>query len=366
VPATPLDGVADKLLFPVRSAQAAGRVLDVVRAFRPHVIVGLGGFRSIVPVLLGRALGIRTVLFESNALAGRAVRLLAPAVDVMVLQWEQAAAGLVSRRILVAGNPIRAKLFGVRKEAAVRRLGLSPLRRTLLVLGGSQGALALNRTLQLALSMIYAKRDDLQVLHLTGVDHLAAALEWMNSLPVTSYRPIGFLNQMEDAYAAADFVLSRCGGSTLAELTALGLPAILVPYPYDAGRHQHANADVLARAGAAVVIEQSGLTAQRLADAVVTLTADARLRAQMADASRRLGRPHAALTVAAEIARMAGAGGQLAGLLGMLLAVPVAGTLKTLAAEFLLPEVRRLAGRSAGGVVPPTPADGSDVPRAGA
>jgi len=311
LPATPWDGTVNKLLFGGRSLQAIGRALDAVRAFRPHVIVGLGGFRCVAPVLLGRALGIRTVLLESNAVAGGAVRVLAPAADLVVLQWGQAAAGLKARRVLVAGNPVRAKLFGVRKEAALRRLGLSPLKHTLLVLGGSQGALALNRTVHEALSMIYAKRDDLQVLHLTGVDHLPAALEWMNSLPATSYRPIGFLNQMEDAYAAADFVLARAGGSTLAELTALGLPAILVPYPYSAGKHQHANAEVLARAGAAIVLDQSELTAQRLADAIVAFTADAQLRAQVAGCARRMGRPRAALTLAAEITKMAGLKAQL-------------------------------------------------------
>ncbi len=308
VPPTPLGANRDRLLFPVRLARATSRVLDIIRAFRPHAIVGLGGYRSIAPIVLGRALGIRTVVFESNASAGTAVRLLAPVADVVVLQWAEAAAGLRARRVLVAGNPVRAKLFRTRKESALRRLGLSPMKRTLLVLGGSQGALALNRALHEALSMIYAKRDDLQVLHLTGVDHLPAALAWMNSLPVTSYRPIGFLNQMEDAYAAADLVLSRCGGSTLAEVTALGLPAILVPYPYAADKHQDANAAVLARAGAAVVIEQQELTAGRLADAVVRLVTDEPLRAQMAACARRLGRPEAALTVAAEIARMAGFG----------------------------------------------------------
>jgi len=311
LPATPWDGSVNKLLFPARSLHSLGRTLDAVRAFGPQVMVGLGGFRSVAPMLLGRALGIRTVLLESNAVAGAAVRVLAPAADLVVLQWEQAVAGLRARRVLVAGNPVRAKLFGVRKEAALRRLGLSPLKRTLLVLGGSQGALALNKTLHEALAMIYAKRDDLQVLHLTGVDHLPAALEWMNSLRVMSYRPIGFFNQMEDAYAAADFVLARAGGSTLAEVTALGLPAILVPYPYSAGKHQHANAGVLAGSGAAIVLDESELTAHSLADAIVTLAVDAPLRTQMAACARRMGQPRAALTLAAEIAAMAGFGLQL-------------------------------------------------------
>lgn len=310
-PAAPREGALDKVLFPARSLRAAGRALDVVRGFRPHVIVGLGGLRSIGPALIGRALGIRTVLFEANAIPGAAVRLLAPVADCVMVQWARAADRMKARRVVAAGNPVRSRLFEGRREPATRRLGLAPGRRTLLVLGGSQGALSLNHTVHEALRLIYAKGGDLQVLHLTGVDHLPAALEWMNSLPAASYRPIGFFHQMEDAYAAADFVLSRCGASTLAELTALGLPSILVPYPHAAAGHQSANAEVLRDAGAALVIAQGELTAERLAQAVLTLASDEGPRAQMAECARRLGRPRAALTVAVELAVMAGFGAQV-------------------------------------------------------
>ena len=315
VPGAAPAGGLRKVQSVLGAARQAARLLDIVRTVRPQVIVGVGGRRSILPILMGRALGIRTALLESNAVPGATVRLMAPVADCVILQWAQAARRLKARRIVVAGNPVRARLFGVSREAALRRLGLSPHKRTLLVIGGSQGALALNKVLHEALPLAFGRRDDLQVIHLTGLDHLPAALEWQNSRPVTSYRPIGFLNQMEHAYAAADFVLARAGGSTLAELTALGLPAILVPFPYATDDHQRANAAVLAEGGAAVLIEQSELTPERLAQAAVDLTGDGRLRAQMAECARRLGRPRAALTVAAELAAMAGYGKRIGPLL---------------------------------------------------
>ncbi|MCK4375018.1 MAG: UDP-N-acetylglucosamine--N-acetylmuramyl-(pentapeptide) pyrophosphoryl-undecaprenol N-acetylglucosamine transferase, partial [Candidatus Brocadiae bacterium] len=310
VPPTPWQGTAQKVRLPGRALWAAGRTLSVMRAFRPHVMVALGGHTCVVPALVGRMLGVKTLLFESNAIPGRVVRLLAPLADCVVLQWERAAARLEARRTVVCGNPVRSWLLDVPQQAARRRLGLSAQKRTLLATGGSQGALALNEALYDALGLIQASRLDLQVIHLTGVVHLGAALEH----PVNrsaSYRPIGFLERVEEAYAAADFVLSRAGGSTLAYLTALGLPSVLIPYPYAAERHQHANAAVLAEAGAAISIDQSELTARRLARAITALATRDGLRAQMAERARRLGRPRAAFTVAAELARMAGFGPQM-------------------------------------------------------
>jgi len=304
VPATPLAGLRARLRLPFRALWAAERARALVRAFRPHVVAGLGGHNCVVPLLAGKLLGARTAVFESNATPGRAVRFVAPWTDVVVLQWPVEPAELRGGRALVAGNPVRPGLFGVTRKAGARRLGVSPDRCTLLALGGSQGALALNRALYGALRILRAEGTDLQVIHLTGVDHLPMALEEQANAS-SSYRPIGFLERMEDAYAAADFVLARAGASTLAELTALGLPSILVPYPY-AGSHQQANAAVLRQAGAALSVNQAELTDRRLAALIRQLALDPLRRGLMAAQARRLGRPGAALTVAAELAKLGG------------------------------------------------------------
>jgi UDP-N-acetylglucosamine--N-acetylmuramyl-(pentapeptide) pyrophosphoryl-undecaprenol N-acetylglucosamine transferase len=142
------------------------------------------------------------------------------------------------------------------------------------------------------------------------VDHLHTALDEGLSM-LGPYRAIGFLERMQDAYAAADFALSRAGGSTLAELTALGLPSILVPYPYAAHGHQGVNAGLLAQAGAAIAIDQQDLTAERLAESIRALATDDGLRGRMAECARQQGRPDAALRVAQELAVLAGFGSQL-------------------------------------------------------
>ncbi len=302
VPPTPWAGLRQKALFGVRCAEAAGRVMSVFGSFRPHVVVGLGSHNSFVPVTLANALGLRTALFAADAVPGRLVRLLAPLADRVFLQWRAAEHRLVTRNARVTGIPVRAALFGVERAAARRRLGLREDLCTLLAVGGSQGALPINRTLDGALRRL---DGGLQVLHLTGVEHLPAALE----SPVNQadwYRPIGFLPRIGDAYAAADFVLGRAGASTLAELTALGLPSILVPYPHHPDRHQYANAGLLRRAGAAIVLEQAGMTERRLLSVIGRLAEDTDLRARMARNARRLGRPMAARAVAGELAALAG------------------------------------------------------------
>jgi UDP-N-acetylglucosamine--N-acetylmuramyl-(pentapeptide) pyrophosphoryl-undecaprenol N-acetylglucosamine transferase len=299
-------GPMGKALWPVRTAGALGRTLDVLRGFRPHVVVGLGSINSLLPVAAARWLGMRTVALESNVLPGRAVRAMAPLCDCMMLHWPQAAAGLRARRVAVTGSPVRRDLLGADRRAAQRRLGLVPDRPTLLAVGGSQGARALNEALFGALALIRAQHVDLQVLHLTGLDLLHPALERAERTGLTGYRAIGFMERMADAYAVADVVLARAGGSTLAELTALGLPAILVPYPYATDDHQRANAEAAAAAGAALAIPQSDLTRETLAGALLALVADDARRARMAECAHRIGRPAAAFEVAARLAALAG------------------------------------------------------------
>lgn len=300
------EGTARAPRLVARGLLACGRMVGLMRRFRPHVVVGLGGVNSVVPVLVARALGARTALFESNVLPGRAVRMLAPAADCTMLHWPQAAARLRARCVRLTGNPVRPGLFGADREAARRRLGLQPGRPTLLAMGGSQGAQALNEALFGALERLRAREGARpQVLHLTGPDLLRPARERAEQLGLTGYRPIGFLERMEDAYAVADLALGRAGGASLAELTALGLPAILVPYPHSTDAHQLANARAMAAAGAALTMEQSDLSPETLADAIAALTADGARRGRMAACARRIGRPGAALEVAAELAAMA-------------------------------------------------------------
>ncbi|MFW6189535.1 MAG: UDP-N-acetylglucosamine--N-acetylmuramyl-(pentapeptide) pyrophosphoryl-undecaprenol N-acetylglucosamine transferase [Planctomycetota bacterium] len=304
VPDAPLHGARSKALFPGRALWATQRALGLMGEFRPHVVVGLGSYNCAVPILLARWLGTPTAVLEANVVPGRTVRALAPVVDRVFVHWGQALARMKPRCAVVSGLPLRARLFGVDRGKAARRLGLRPDRLTLLAMGGSQGSVALNRALLGALRRIYRREVELQVIHLTGVNHLWEALQTgLNER--ACYRPIGFLERIEDAYAAADFALSRAG-SAVAELTALGLPSVLVPYPHAADDHQTANARRLAEAGAAITIPESELTGRRLAEALSKLATDRDLRRRMGESARSQGRSRAALTVAARLAELAG------------------------------------------------------------
>jgi len=304
-PDTPWSGLANKLLFPLRGASAAVRMVGVLRRWRPHVVVGLGSYNCVVPVLVARALGVRTALLEANAVPGRAVRLLAPIVHRVLVQWSETARHLPTPHVVTAGNPTRAGLLSATRHGAIRRLALSPNRCTMLVMGGSQGARTLNDIVHDALMLLDDQAETLQVIHLTGPDHLLAAQQRCTELNLL-YRPIGFMDRMQDAYAAADFVVGRAGASSLAELTLQGLPSILVPIPNSINGHQAANARVLQDAAAAVTIPQTELTPERLADAMRGLTENSRLRAWMGRRAHDLGRPQAARTIAATLAAMAG------------------------------------------------------------
>jgi UDP-N-acetylglucosamine--N-acetylmuramyl-(pentapeptide) pyrophosphoryl-undecaprenol N-acetylglucosamine transferase len=250
------------------------------------------------------------MLFESNAVPGRVVKALAPVVDCVQVQWAVAARRLRAKRVLFSGNPVRAEILAGSPRGARELLGLAPDRRTLLVTGGSQGALALNRALAAALPLLAGAvgrplGENLQILHVTGPAHLAEALEAARPEGLI-YRAVGFTTRMQDAYAAADFVLARAGGSTLAELSALGLPSILVPYPEATDDHQSANAAVLAQAGAAVAVAQAELSPEMLAGLIADFVNRPMRTEAMADRASALGRPDAAESVAAELAAMAG------------------------------------------------------------
>jgi UDP-N-acetylglucosamine--N-acetylmuramyl-(pentapeptide) pyrophosphoryl-undecaprenol N-acetylglucosamine transferase len=214
----------------------------------------------------------------------------------------RAAARLHARRTEITGVPIRRRALEGDRGRGITRWNLEERRFTLLVLGGSQGAHSLNGAVcRLADLLMYEGR--LQILHQTGTEDLHWVREAIGHRehmgpPAVRHVAVPFFEAIGDAYACADLVLCRAGASTLAEINAWGLPSILVPYPHAAQGHQEENADILTRAGAAVLVRDADLRGTALVDAVQTLLGDARRRAAMAGASRALGRPDAAEVMA--------------------------------------------------------------------
>ncbi len=271
------------LLANARGAWQSARLLA---RLKPQLVIATGGYVCF-PVVAARwlrAVGrihAPIALLEPNARPGLTNRLLAPLVDEVWGAFREADPRFAGKYVHT-GIPVRASLTHLpQREAALSRLGLSPGRKTLLAMGGSQGA----RTINDALASLIAKHElpsDWQLIHVTGereYDRVRAALGAGSNAAVRPY-----LTDMADAYAAADLVLARAGASTLGELMAVGLPSILVPYPHAAGDHQTSNAEVFVAAGAAILMTDRELAAGQLAATLARAIAPERLRAMRAAA----------------------------------------------------------------------------------
>jgi UDP-N-acetylglucosamine--N-acetylmuramyl-(pentapeptide) pyrophosphoryl-undecaprenol N-acetylglucosamine transferase len=258
-----------------------------------------------VPVGLAAARAKRPlVLHEQNAVPGLANRLLARRARTVGLTFVEATPSLPRHaRTLVTGNPVRRPILAVARDRerlaaeACEELDLQAERRTVVVFGGSQGALRVNAASVEAVRLL-RDRDDIQVLILTGPAHEEAVRTRLGDPGRILARVRGFLDRMELALGLADLVVCRAGATTCAEVSVCGLPAVLVPYPYATGHHQEANARALERAGAAVVVADDRLSGELLAARVRELLDDpARLDA-MGARSRSWSRPDAAATLA--------------------------------------------------------------------
>ena len=294
----------------LRAVWAFGRgffqTAAVIRDVKPHVVVATGGYVSGPVGLWARLLGIPLVLQEQNSVPGAANRWLSLIASEVHISFIESRNYFRRRNHLkVSGNPIRSSLLRQDRTSAYESLGLTPSRRTLLVFGGSRGAASINRAVLGALPGL-ARIPDLQVVWQTGSEDFEKVKPEAEraGLPV---RALAYLDQMERAYAVADLALCRAGAMTITELTACGVPAILVPYPYAAGDHQTQNAKGLVDRGAAELIPDAGLTAEELLRHVDALFRDEPRLRRMARNARAFSRTNAAERIVQSIAVLAGA-----------------------------------------------------------
>jgi UDP-N-acetylglucosamine--N-acetylmuramyl-(pentapeptide) pyrophosphoryl-undecaprenol N-acetylglucosamine transferase len=284
------------VLDPARLALSVPQATAMLLRARPDAIFTTGGYVAIPVLMAAAALRIPTVLWEGNVIPGRSVRAVARLATSIAVSFS-ATCRTLGGRCDVTGTPIR-DLRELDRTAARAQFSLAPADRMLLVFGGSQAVRRFNAAVSSALPDLV---DRLTLLHVTGDDGYRGALADRERLPVDlrdRYRPFPFLRaDMLAALVAADFVVGRAGSSTLAEVTALGVPMMVVPYPHAAG-HQRANARVLVEAGGAVLVEDEDFTAASLLTAADILDDPVRHQ-RMARAARALGRPGAADAVAA-------------------------------------------------------------------
>ena len=286
-----------------RAAKAPGVALRSAQACRPlvrgaDVAVGMGGYASVPAMLAARRDRVPIVLHEANAVPGLATRLLARFAAAIAVAFHDVRRLLPGRsRVELIGYPVRDAILGVSEhraalgEEARETLALEGVRPTVLVWGGSQGALHLDRVVAEALPSM-GERQDLQLLVLTGPAHERVVAR--PATGATGVRVLPFLDRMELAFAVADLVVSRAGATAIAEQTVCGLPAILVPYPHATENHQEANARELEREGAAEVVHDAALTPEVFSDRVHALLDDPARLSSMAASARAWSKPDAA------------------------------------------------------------------------
>ena len=269
----------------------------VISRRRPVAVIGVGGYSSGPVVLAAFVRGVPTLVLEQNAVPGLTNRLLARLVSAAAVTYDETLPYFGSRGF-VSGNPVRAEFFAAAERHASEHRGLR-----VLILGGSQGAHAVNLAVVGAAPAIRQRHPGVEFVHQTGARDLELVRGQYGRTGVAA-RADAFFDPVAPELAAADLVVSRAGATTLAELAAAGRPAVLVPLPTATDDHQRRNAQVLVEAGAAVVVEQDQ-GADALAATVADLLGDPeRLRA-MSAAMRRLARPGAAAAIVARVLELA-------------------------------------------------------------
>ena len=279
-------------------------MLDARRLLKrvaPSVVMGVGAYVSGTVLLTAALRGIPTLILEPNAEPGLANKWLAPFVDEAACAWE-ATTRYFGDKGVVTGNPVRRAILDVPpldEQGTTMRV---------LLFGGSQGSVVLNRAMTDSLALLAPQFERLELVHQTGPDDLERVREaYAERSPALRARVMPYIEAMEEAYGESDLVVSRAGATTCAELAACGRPALLVPLPL-AGGHQESNAKMLEQAGAARRIPQRDLTPERFTEELVRLLDAPREREAMARSARELARPEAARTVAEHLRRLADRG----------------------------------------------------------
>lgn len=264
------------------------RSLAILRRLRPDLVLGLGGYASGPLVLAAKLLGLRCAILEQNLVPGLTNRVLGRLVDRVFVSYPESLGHFPARKALVTGNPVRWSELPPRERDE---------KFTIVIFGGSAGAHRLNVAALEAAKQLQEEAVRLRLIHQTGEADRGWVEEAYRKLPF-EVEVHAFIDRMDEAYGRADLVVCRAGATTVAELTALGKAAILIPYPYATQDHQRRNAEALKSAGAAAVILDAELSGSRLAEAIRDLAADREKVQAMAAAARRLGRPQAAETIA--------------------------------------------------------------------
>ena len=288
----------------IRSYRAAAKLF---KSRPPQAALAMGGFTSAPPILAAKRAGARTFLHESNTIPGRANRWLSRVVHCAFVGFPTAAGRLHNRNVAVTGTPVRPR-FRARTAADCRaEIGFDPARPVLLVMGGSQGARGINELVLQSLPLLASRAPEWQWFHLTGSGDAAKVSQAYAALKLKAVvHP--FFAEMELALGAAAAAVSRAGASSLAELAAMRVPAVLVPYPAATDNHQFHNARAFEATGAARLLEQQSATPETLFQLLLDVVEKPAVHEKMQTALGQWHAPHAAEQIAEAMLAHAGAG----------------------------------------------------------
>jgi UDP-N-acetylglucosamine--N-acetylmuramyl-(pentapeptide) pyrophosphoryl-undecaprenol N-acetylglucosamine transferase len=292
--------VLKNIMLPFMLAKSFSQVRQILNEFKPHAVIGVGGYSSFPVVRLAQSRGIPTFIHESNSYAGKSNNILATRATKVFVASYGMEKFFPQEKILMTGNPVR-NIFSEKKitrKEALEFFGLKEDLKTVLVVGGSLGAQSINKAIENNLD--YFKENNLQLVWQTGKEFAPSAAMaeeerkniWSNA----------FITKMEYAYAAADVVVSRAGAMAIAELCVVGKPVIFVPYPHAAEDHQTVNANALVAQHAAIMIKDSEVE-EKLTAAISSLINDEAKAAELKENILKLGNTNADEIIAAEILR---------------------------------------------------------------
>jgi UDP-N-acetylglucosamine--N-acetylmuramyl-(pentapeptide) pyrophosphoryl-undecaprenol N-acetylglucosamine transferase len=274
------------------------RACSWLKSFRPHVVLGVGGYVSGPTLLAARILRIPAALHEQNLIPGLTNRLASKFVKTVFVSFKETTKYFPRNRVIFTGNPVRKDIF----QSQNHKIAQS---HNILVLGGSQGARCMNRLASSAIEVLWQSGFHLGIIHQTGRLDMSYVEKFYADANIPA-KVVQFISNIGESYSWADLVICRAGAGTLAELAITGKPSILIPYPWATDGHQDANARKLAEAGASKYFLEGEVGAIKLAGEIQSLLEDPQKLNNMGENARKLGRPKAAADMASTLMKMAG------------------------------------------------------------
>lgn len=255
--------------------------------YRPDVVIGFGGYTAGTIVLLASLFGIKTVIHEQNAVPGRTNRFLDRLADKVAVSFSGTEKHFRNREVVFTGNPLREESLRENRLEALERLGLDHDKITILVMGGSQGAVSLNRLVSESLTSLSGEiKKNVQLVHIAGKNYKADIKKRYEEKGVKG-RVFEFMKNINDAYSACDLAISRAGAAAIFELAAFRKPMILIPYP-DKRNNQRSNAEFFEKSGAAIFRDEKDLSAEELRDIIADLIENPEKRKMLSENAKKL------------------------------------------------------------------------------